>query len=452
MSFPRYRKYKDSGVEWLGEVPEHWDIGPIKRHISKVESGTSVNSADEPAENGKLGVLKTSCVYTGVFKPEENKTVVEDDLARVSCPLKAGTIIVSRMNTPELIGAAGFVEAAPGNLFLPDRLWQISFANSDPRFVHFWTLTNLYRAQVESVCTGTSASMKNLGQDQFGMFNFASPPINEQSRIAEFLDRETGKIDELVAEQQRLMELLKEKRQAVISHAVTKGLNPRAPMKPSGIEWLGDVPAHWDVMRLKFAMTLTPGFAFSSGDFVDEGIQLIRIGNLYLNELSLDRDPVFLPPAFESTYADFVVTSGDLLMSLTGTLGKKDYGYAVLLRSPEKHLLNQRVGRLQCRNNINQSYAELLLQSDLYTEQIHRLPFGTKQANLASDDVLGAWIVLPPSTEQREIGTYLEQETHDCETLSAEAQKAIDLLQERRTALISAAVTGQIDVRKLAAA
>jgi type I restriction enzyme S subunit len=218
---------KPSGIEWLGDVPEHWEAGPLKRHITKVESGTSVNSSDEPAEDGKLGVLKTSCVYRGYFDPTENKTVVLDDVERVSCPVRAGTLIVSRMNTPELIGAAGLVVSAPSNLYLPDRLWQISFSSVDVRFVHFWTLTTFYRAQVESVCTGTSPSMKNLGQDQFGCFAIAIPPLNEQIATIEFLDTELAKFDNLTTEAQRAIDLLQERRTALISAAVTGQIDVR---------------------------------------------------------------------------------------------------------------------------------------------------------------------------------------------------------------------------------
>ena len=218
---------KPSSIEWLGDVPAHWYVGPVKRLIEKVESGTSVNSTDEPAEEGKLGVLKTSCVYSGKFEPWENKTVVAEDLTRVSCPLKAGTLIVSRMNTPELIGAAGLVTSAPANLFLPDRLWQISFTDTNASFVHYWTLTSLYRAQVSSVCTGTSSTMKNLGQDQFGCFPIATPPLKEQALIAAFLDKETVQFDTLTAEAQRAIDLLQERRTALISASVTGQIDVR---------------------------------------------------------------------------------------------------------------------------------------------------------------------------------------------------------------------------------
>ena len=177
---------------------------------------------------GGLGVLKTSCVYTGEFRPEENKTVVEDEHHRVSCGLRIGSLIVSRMNTPDLIGAAGYVNVAPANIYLPDRLWPISFTTCGGRFVHYWTRTMNYRAQVEAACTGTSPSMKNLGQDQFGMFAFALPPLAEQSAIVSHLDDETAKFDTLTAGAERAIELLQERRSALISAAVTGQIDVRA--------------------------------------------------------------------------------------------------------------------------------------------------------------------------------------------------------------------------------
>jgi type I restriction enzyme S subunit len=455
MSFPRYPKYKDSGVEWLGEVPEGWEVGPMKRHILKVESGTSVNASDQPADGGKPGVLKTSCVYSGTFNPEENKTVVEEDIARVSCPLTAGTIIVSRMNTPDLVGAAGLVETAPDNLYLPDRLWQISFKNCDARFVHFWTLTGLYRAQVESVCTGTSASMKNLGQDQFALFSFPSPPIDEQARIAGFLGREIGKIDELVAEQRRLMELLKEKRQAVISHAVTKGLNPRAPMKPSNIEWLGDVPEHWEVKPLKHAITkIEQGWSpqCESEPAANDEWGVLKVG--CGNRDTFDATEQKALPLDVAPMPEYEIKPGDILMSRGNTL--ELVGSATFIESVRPRLLLcDLLYRFRARpERAEGKFLVLSLRSPHVRFQIEREATGTSASmkKIGQGTIRELVIALPPPDEQRAIIQFVMAETTKLDALAAEAQKAIDLLQERRTALISAAVTGQIDVRKLAAA
>jgi type I restriction enzyme S subunit len=218
---------KDSGIEWLGEVPEHWAALPLKQVIFQIESGVSVNASDYPASGSELGVLKTSCVYSGQFDANENKTVFEAEVVRVSCPLKTGTLIVSRMNTPELVGAAGLVKVAPENIYLPDRLWQVSFSSAEPAFVHYWTQSVFYRAQIRVVCAGTSSSMQNLGQDQFRSFTFPCPPQVEQQTIAVYLDTETAKFDTLTAEANRAIALLQERRSALISAAVTGKIDVR---------------------------------------------------------------------------------------------------------------------------------------------------------------------------------------------------------------------------------
>ena len=221
-------RMKDSGIAWLGEVPKHWEVVPLKQVISQIESGVSVNASDFPATEPEPGVLKTSCVYSGQFDANENKTVIEAEIERVSCPLKAGTLIVSRMNTPELVGAAGLVKVAPENIYLPDRLWQVSFTNAVPAFVHYWTQSVFYRAQIRVVCAGTSSSMQNLGQDQFRTFDFPNPPQEEQQTITAFLDSETAKFDTLAAEANRVIKLLQERRSALISAAVTGKIDVRS--------------------------------------------------------------------------------------------------------------------------------------------------------------------------------------------------------------------------------
>ena len=218
---------KDSGVAWLGEVPAHWVVKALKNVILRLQSGVSVNAIDTPAAEGEIGVLKTSCVYGGWFDPAENKAVLPEECERVACPVTAGTLIVSRMNTPDLVGAAGIVRESHPELFLPDRLWQVYFADANAAFIHYWTHSPLYRAQVQQVCAGTSSSMQNLSQDQFRAFSLALPPEREQKAIAAFLDRETHKLDELVTQAASTIDLLQERRTALISAAVTGKIDVR---------------------------------------------------------------------------------------------------------------------------------------------------------------------------------------------------------------------------------
>ena len=213
---------KDSGVEWIGQIPEHWERIALKYCIQQIGSGTSVNAEDRPANTDEMGVLKTSCVSSGCFAALENKAILENEYDRATCPVKADTVIVSRMNTPDLVGACGYVEEAHPNLYLPDRLWQVEF-NKDCVAKYMWYfLTSKYvRNYYASVCTGTSGSMQNISQDQFGAIAFFKPSKTEQQSIAEYLDRECETLLSLIDVNEQSLQKLKEYRQSIIYEAVT---------------------------------------------------------------------------------------------------------------------------------------------------------------------------------------------------------------------------------------
>ena len=445
MTFPVYLVYKDSGIEWLGEVPEHWAVHPLKRAIERIESGTSVNAADFPAELGSLGVLKTSCVYTGKFDWAENKTVDDEDLSRVSCPLRKDTLIVSRMNTPDLVGATGLVTEAPNGIFLPDRLWQVYFlVNHSPDFLFYFSKSREYREQVKMACSGTSASMQNLGQDDFRGLLFAEPPKPEQTQIARFLDHETARIDALIEEQQRLIELLKEKRQAVISHAVTKGLDPTVPMKDSGVEWLGEVPAHWVVAGLKWYWSVTD-CKHITAEFVDEGIPLASIREVQSRYVALDNakqtTEVFYRQLIEGGRE---LVAGDLIFSRNATVGE----VAQVANWHPPFAMGQDVCVLKKQYEwLSSDYLQAVLRSPVVMVQLDNLMIGSTFKRVNVEDIRGIIVPMPPQGEQKIIAEYLIQKTEMFHSMLGEAQNTIALLQERRSALISAAVTGKIDVR-----
>ena len=322
-----YPACKDSGVEWLGKVPEHWEPVPIKTVIAHIESGTSVNAVDSPAINEQIGVLKTSCVYLGEFNPNENKAILPEEYERVSCPVASDTLIVSRMNTPELVGAAGVVHGNHPNLFLPDRLWQVHMREVNPYFVHYWTLTRIYRHQVERACAGTSSSMQNLTQDDFKGFVFPRASLSEQSTIVTHLDRETTRIDTLIAKKTRFIELLKEKRQALITQAVTKGLNPNVKMKDSGVEWLGEVPGHWEVKSIGYVIDAVGDVDHFMPESVERGIPYLMTGDLK-ERVSL----VELEKCKQVSCEDYLKLSrkikcsmGDVILARYATIGTSMY-------------------------------------------------------------------------------------------------------------------------------
>lgn len=446
MSFPRYPAYKPSGMEWLGQVPEHWNALPLRRLISKVSSGTSVNAIDEPASPGQAGVLKTSCVYTGDFRPEENKAILESELERATCPVVAGSLVVSRMNTPDLVGAAGLVKHDDPLLFLPDRLWQVSFQDSDPQFMNYWCKSVSYRSQVQLACSGTSSSMQNLSQDNFYSFIAPLPSKTEQLVIARFLDRETAKIDTLIAEQQRLIELLQEKRQAVISHAVTKGLNLNAAMKDSGVDWLGEVPEHWAFKKIKHTARM------ESGHTPDRKVEAYwvecDIPWVSLNDTGFLRDNDYISETTYSINELGIQNSSARLLPERVVVFSRDATIGRCAITTRPMAVSQHFIAWVCGEEILPEY--LLLRLKSMTQELERLTFGATLKTIGMPDVKTLATPVPPISEQLEIVEYVAKAVSRLEEMSMKTRKAVELLQERRSALISAAVTGQIDVRGLA--
>jgi type I restriction enzyme S subunit len=446
MSLSKYPQYKDSGVAWLGEVPAQWSVNKVKTVIKTIESGVSVNAIDTPAGEASIGVLKTSCVYDGTFRYEENKAVLEEEVSRVACPVQKNAIIVSRMNTPALVGAAGLVKESRPNLFLPDRLWQVHLQDCSPDFVHYWTLSQAYRCQVEIACSGASSSMQNLGQDQFKSFWIPLPTFSEQSTIAAFLDRETAKIDTLIAEQEKLLALLAEKRQATISHAVTRGLDPDTPRRDSGIPWLGEVPAHWDVVRLKFLASVQTGIAKGKDTTGKSTISVpyLRVANVQDGHLALDEIAVIdIEPEQLNRYR---LQPGDVLMNEGGDFDKLGRG-AIWNGEVEDCIHQNHVFAVrpygvspQWLNQITGSgYAQFYFMG--------RSKQSTNLASISSTNIMELPVVLPPTEEQAVILRFIEDQGKTFDALLAAARHATGILKERRSALIAAAVTGQIDVR-----
>ncbi|WP_162266015.1 restriction endonuclease subunit S [[Bacillus] enclensis] len=213
---------KTSEVEWIGHIPEHWEIKRLKYHLDSVESGTSVNAANFPAEVWEYGVLKTSCVYHDRFSPSENKKVNDDEIDLVSCRVKKDRLIVSRMNTPEWVGACGYVDENYNNLFLPDRLWQVKFKENIVCKYAWYYLTSIgVRNWIGVIATGSSNSMKNISQTQFGDLPFISPIYDEQHEIVKFLDDRCSKIDAILGEKQQSIETMKQYKKSLIFEYVT---------------------------------------------------------------------------------------------------------------------------------------------------------------------------------------------------------------------------------------
>ena len=213
---------KDSGVEWIGEIPEHWAWEALKYVNVKIESGVSVNAGAEPAQGEQYGVLKTSSVSKQIFIPTENKNVNEDEYHRVKCPVIHDTLIVSRMNTPDLVGACGYVDRDYPNLFLPDRLWQVHVEKTiKTKYLWYYLISKNVRNYYASLASGTSSSMQNISQGQFESLIILVPTFGEQQSIVEYLDEKCSYIDHLISIKQQKIDKLNDYKKSLIYEYVT---------------------------------------------------------------------------------------------------------------------------------------------------------------------------------------------------------------------------------------
>ncbi|MEC4768201.1 restriction endonuclease subunit S [Halomonas sp. CUBES01] len=326
----------------------------------------------------------------------------------------------------------------------------------------FWTVDTMFYTELSHRVVGrflyyyatcfqfdqysTNTALPSMAQEDLANIYMAAPGPSEQAHIAAFLDHETARIDALVAEQHRLIELLKEKRQAVISHAVTKGLDPDVPMKDSGVEWLGEVPAHWDVVRIKNVSSFLTSGPRGWSDFInDEGedifLQSGDLGN-HLNILFDKAKRITTPQGAEGVRTR--LQNNDVVVCITGANTGR---VAVINEVKERAYVNQHLGLIRphaslcCSRFLGYSLASIGGQTYFNVEQ-YGLKEGLSLTNLAE-----APTTLPSLTEQSEIAQQIDTQLNHLDGLSTDAEVAIKLLQERRSALISAAVTGKIDVR-----
>ena len=445
MSFPRYPNYKESGVEWLGVVPEHWSVEPFKRQIERNDGG--VWGDDPDGLNDTIVLRSTEQTVDGRWQLDDPapRKLSEADIN--GSLLVEGDLLLTKSSGSSLhIGKTTLVtpEIAAMRCCYSNFMQRIRTRSSfSPKLA--WHLLNndLARRQFDLLSNSTTG-LANLNGTMVGQIVVPVPPLPEQTQIAAFLDRETAKIDALVAEQRRLMELLKEKRQTVISHTVTQGLNPHAPMKPSGIEWLGDVPTHWEVRRLKdISPFITVGIVVNPSTFVaDEGLPFILASDIRegrIDWLGARRISAESSDANSKTR----LMGGDLVTVRVGAPGVT----AVVPNECEGG--NCASVMLVRKGAFNSEWLCYLMNTRVVRFQVEIVQYGAAQKCFNISHAVNFWVPTPPRAEQEQITEFLTRETAKIDTLATEAQRAIDLLQERRTALISAAVTGQIDVRQL---
>jgi type I restriction enzyme S subunit len=451
MSFPRYPAYKPSGVEWLGEVPEHWEVVRLKQLCN-----VSPSNVDKKSVEGEASIHL--CNYTDVYYNDYvtheiafmAATATEEQIEKFG--LKAGdTIITKDSETADDIAIAAFVPKD-----LPGVVCGYHLSIVRPKTA---VIGSFVKRLFDSVYTKSLMAVRANGLTRVGLSQYAIdnvelplPPKEDQTHIVAFLDRETAKIDALIAEQQRLIELLQEKRQAVISHAVTKGLNPHAPMKDSGVEWLGEVPEHWSIQRIKhLCVSIEQGWSPQCENEPSDGDSpgVLKVGCVN-GGIFRPSENKKLPPDL-NPIPQYSVRSGDLLVSRANT--KELVGSAAVVSEefPWLYICDKIYRITVSPDKTAANYLALYLASNEVRGQIELGASGASQSmqNISQSVLMDLPIPVPQLKEQECIRNAIAIQCRQIDELTAKAREAIGLFQERRSALISAAVTGQIDVRGL---
>jgi restriction endonuclease S subunit len=431
-----YSEYKDSNVEWIGKIPAHWEMRKVSRSFNLIGSGTTPKSNQlEYYENGTISWVITGDLNDGLLKSSSKKITQKafDDHSTLKL-YPPGTLIIAMYGATigkiSILGFEGCTNQACCAIA------ESPFINT--KFAFYWFLANKRHV----ISMGYGGGQPNISQDIIRSLRISSPPLPEQQAIADFLDRKTTQIDELIAKKQRQIDLLHEQRTALINQAVTKGLNPDVPMKDSGVEWLGEIPSHWDVKKLKYVTRKINDGTHITPTYVDEGIPFLRVTDIQTDEIDLENVKRIPESEHNELYKRCNPEKGDLLLSKNGTIGITkvvdwDYPFSIFVS----------LCLIKFTEQIDPYFFSYFFQSDIVNEQIFSSGKTTSVTNLHLDKIRELIIIVPSKTEQQKLINWLDIETKKISDLVDLTSKQIDLLQEYRTALISAAVTGKIDVR-----
>lgn len=438
MSFRNYEEYKESGVEWLGEVPAHWVVTQIK-YVAQINPSKS-ELKTIPLDTPVTFLPMESIGETGRLDMRNSKPLSEVISAGYTY-LAENDVIIAKI-TPCFENGKGAIATGllNGIAFATTEVVPFRCFKINNQYLYFLLSSSPFRKIAEGSMYG-AGGQKRVSETFFANYKCCIPPTNEeQKQIVAFIDKETTKIDTLIDKQEQLITLLQEKRQAIISHAVTRGLNPDAKMKDSGIEWLGEIPEHWEPLRLKWVVhsVLTGGTPkkeafeegyvdwFTPGDFKDEVV--LKSAQKQIAPEKATKGLQLFPP------------NSVLIVGIGATLGKVG-----LLKT--KSAANQQINGVIPNNRVVPIYLTFsLLAQNAFMKQIANI---STLSIMNQDKTKQIPLVVPPIDEQKRIIAFLNKETAKIDTLIEKCKTAIELLKERRTALISAAVTGKIDVRNV---
>lgn len=414
-----YDKYKDSGIAWIGEIPEHWEVIPHKRIMRKKKIIKELYAGENILSLTKKGVIIRDLEAGGKMPTTFNgyQVLYPDNLLMCLFDIDV---------TPRCVGIIkdeGLSSPAYSQ-FVLNQLGYTPFFDYLLRYM-----------DDEKCLLHLSKNLRNsLTEDDFGQIETILPSTQEQQSIATYLDQKCSEIDELITMQEEMITKLQSYKQSVITEAVTKGLDKNVPLKDSGIEWIGKIPEHWNTYQLKRCSKFINGYAFNSNHFnKDKGIPVIRIGDILNEQISFE-NIVYVQENNE--LEKFIVHKNDILIAMSGaTVGKIG-----VYNSDDKVYINQRVGIIR---TTQYNYIKRMFSTNGFIDYINLSSAGSAQPNISSDGILNFHIPVPPLNEQQTIANYLDQKCSEIDELISIKQQKIEKLKDYKKSLIFECVTGK---------
>lgn len=443
---PRYESYKDSGVQWLGEIPNHWNVKQLKFAVTCNDEALGENTE---LDYEILYVDISSVSLTEGIKHKE-ELLFENAPSRARRVVKSGDVLVSTVRT--YLKAITYVESAEENLIASTGFAVLRPSEKfDSKFIGYWIQSEGMVGNI--VANSVGVSYPAINSTDLVRLPIVELPLSEQKFIADFLDKRLAQVDALIAKQETLLEKLAEQRVALISHAVTKGLNPDVEMKESGVEWLGGVPSHWAVKKLKFLTSYFKGFAFKSEDFSDIGVPLIKASNV--KKFSIENVESHIAfDKVQDTFDRVKLQEGDLILSTVGSLPNVVNSAVgqIAYVSPNfsGSYLNQNNVCFRSNEKVLSVFLKYFVMSSFFRRNLDiKALWIANQAYLEVLDVQNISIIFPSLDEQKIIADFLDNETQKIDDMRDLVNKTKDRLVEYRSTLITKVVTGKIDVRNL---
>lgn len=432
------RAMKESGIPWIGEIPSHWETCLIKQ-IMRNKSIKGFPDEQVLSLYREHGIVPKD-------SRDDNHNVTSEDTSGYKL-VDVGDFVVNKMKAWQ-----GSMAVSDYRGIISPAYYVCNFISSpQKKYIHYLLRNETYKAEYSRLSTGLRVGQWDLNIDDFLHIPIVLPPIHEQQAISDYLDEKCSEIDELITLQDKIIEELKSYKQSVITEAVTKGLNPDAPMKDSGIEWIGDIPNEWKICRIKDVL-----------DRSKEGIKIGPFGSALTNKIEgegdykifgqwniVDKDfsvgkNYISQKTFESL-ASYRVVSGDILVSLMGTVGK----CAVIPDDIQEGIMDSHVIKVRLNERCDNSYFEYIYDKDCSSfvyEQIRKMKKGSIMDGLNSSIVKNLVILLPPTEEQQAIADYLDKKCAEIDSLIALKQSKIEQLKEYKKSLIYEYVTGKKEV------